>query len=818
MKMTTNKIQVITSMGESDYEPGDVQESETIPPGFSKIIRVGGLLRLFNTLPTVYDKSNGGYFSIEDMNYEDSTIPFGQVGYVTPTLPTSPTYNPDAQFVGCPDVSGFCDKLYIFLGTNHDSDPFVIKDICVAAYAYAVMIAMVNEISNETAWNYQRFFYRYHFFLFDYVNSGTNHLFNASDYRIWNPCSGLGQLNGNKLAALLSNKYILTGYPTQLVSLNITELMCYINFYPLAPLADPNNIPTHGGDYLQSQPAFGPQSIWSELFIYVVSPDPDTGSSMMIPRNYSNQIVRNRDVIVIVSSQSHSTAWALASIDGQLRITTHNIRPGVPIPPEFLWTIDCASGISEQYVRITSGVRLSPYLSNRRLYLTSKYRDHQCPSLIPISDDDNVSIVFSFVPHVYHLMKPDYNDTTIASTRGIQKSYFVNFTNKDDFIKCGFTNEQSYLGRDLCSTTSHLPYAQFTHDFDPIPQWLLVPAHSIHNESDMNTGLTFGRYMIFNTRCQAYLYLDEHTVKLININENTAPVSKDIYNWAVFHVRSSNGQDSDTIFKPRGLSMYPYNAVNDFLSRVIITFETPYYSNSAPYFYRLFLSMIPQTITNEEGRVIKTLQFVLSEPSSPMYMFLIQPEWMATSLQDVYMKPAFVIDLNRRFSNCVISAGNPNDYVGMIPFNKMDPKQKWECSSTPMVQTIRNTFEEYINYPIIHFDGNDENTGFQFENYQYRGMYLIHCEGGWKPRLGYPCDDGTHWRFYANYFNAIPGNSEITLSGNYFYLNTVYFVICRRGILSSSLNVPHLPALLTQISRENNDTEYYSSSFILFQN
>lgn len=816
MNMTNKKIQVITTMGESDYEQGDVQEQETIPPAFSKIIRVGGLLRLFNSLPTVYEKSNGGYFTLEDMDYERSTIPYGQVGYVTPTLPTSPAHDPDLQFVGCPDAAGFCAKLSVFFGTSTYSNPSV-RDISIPAYAYAVMIAMVNEISNETAWNYQRFFYRYHFFLFDYVNSGTNNLFKASDYRIWNPCSGLGQLNGNKLAALLSNKYILTGYPIQLTSLNITELMCYVNFYPVPPLTDPNNVPSDGGDYIHSQPAFGPQSIWSELFIYVVSQDPQTGN-MMIPRNYSNQIVRNRDTIVIVSSQSYSTAWALAYVNEHLQITTHNIRPGVPIPPEFLWTIDSASGITEQYIRITGAIRLSPYLSNRRVYLTSEYRAHRCPSISPQNND--VHTVFTFLPHVYHLIKSDYNDTTTPSDTGIQKSYFINLTNKDDFITCGFTIEQSLImGRDLSSGVEP-PYVQFTRNFDAIPQWLLIPAHSIHNSSDMNTGLTFGRYMIFNTRCQAYLYLHENryerTVKLININERSAPISKDIYNWAVFNIRSSNVEDSDRIFKPRGLSIYPYNRINDFLSRVIITFDAPYYSNSSPFFYRLYLSSIPQTINEGRGD-IKILQFVLTEPPANIYMFLIQNDLISTTLQDVYMKPAFVTDFNRRFSNCVISAGNPNDYVAMMPYNTRDPKQKWECLATPPVNTITDTFQGFVKYPIIRFD-DDDSAGFQFQNYQYRDMFLIHCENGWKPRLGYPCDDGMNWVFYANYFNAVPGNSEIKLSGNYLYLNTVYFVSCRRGVLTSSINVEHLPALLTQISRENNDTEYYGSSFIIFKN
>lgn len=814
LDMKRRGVQIITTTGEYEYEPGDdMRDFETFPPGCSEIIRVGGLLKLFNSLPSVYINTIGGYFTIDDYVYENSSIPYFQVGYVSPALPGQQQQE-DQMFVGCPDAAGYIGKVRVILGARLLSTR-VVRNMAIAAYAYSVIIAMVNEISNESSWNYQQLFYRFHYLLFDYVSSGRSIVYNASDYRVWNPCTGLGILDGNRLASLLSNKYILTAYPTQLSSLTISEPMSYVNFFPLSPVTDPNNDPDPGKDNLRSQPVFGPQSIWSEMYIYVVSLDPQS-NMMMIPKNYSNQIVKSGDTIVIASSQSRSTAWAMSYVNGQLQMTTHNIRPGILIPWEFLWTIDTAN-TRDSYIRINTAVRISPYSTNRRSYLTSRYI-HQSPSIVATSslpDMNDTSVVFTLLPHAYHLIESDYNDTTTPSSKGIQKSYFVNLTNKDDFMTCGFDVQATRTARDLASSSQ--AYAQFERKFDPVPQWLMVPAHPISTKN-MNVGLTFGRFMFFNTRCQAYLYLEQsedrqrRVARLVNVNHTSAPVSMDIYNWAVFHIRSSVDGTSD-IFKRRVVPMEPYNYFNDFLTTILITFESPYFSNSSVHSYRFYMSESPRTINNDDGTVVKHVQFVATAPPKEnVNIFLIQENIISTVSGNVFIKPTFVLPANRRFANCVISATNANDYVGMVPYDRMNTRQRWECVPSPSVRSISNTFHPFVRYIIVQFDG-DYDSGVQFQNYQFPGMFLIHCEGGWKPRLGNTCPDDTIWTVSANYFNSVPGtSSELSLSANYFYLNAVYFFSCRRGTLSPAMDVPHVPSLLTH----TDNPRYHASSFIIF--
>lgn len=839
-------IVVLTSMDEHAYFPGEDFEYQTVPTAFSTILRIGGLLRQTNSLPTVFPLSNGGYFNLDQVTYDDSSIPFIQVGYVTPTLPTVPEHDPDTFFVGTPDAAGFCNSLKVYLGTPVYQYR-VVRSISIAACAYAIMIAMANEISNDTSWNYQSIFYQYSFYLFDYVDSGDNVIFRSSDYRVWNPCAGLGLLDGSRLATLLSNKYVLTGYPIQLRALSISEQMSYMNMYPLSPILDPANHPRPDEEWLYSQPAFGPQSIWSELFIRAVVTDPFTGEMKVAGMDEPNRIVRNGDTILITSSQSRSTPWVLG-IDrstgespGRLCLVNYDVIPGSAIPPELVWVVT-TSRRDDQYVRLFSGIRLSPYLSfpgGTRTVITAEYRNEQSPSIM--TDENAFNTTFAFVPHVFHMIQYDYNDT--SSTRQterefmIQNSYFVNVTNDSDFLSCGYSTADADIARQLCSNYSTIPFVKFVRTFDPVPQWLLIPVHNItYSTTVLNNGLTYGKYMLFNTRCQGYMFIDKtdnprFRASLINVNTETAPASEDIYHWSIFHVRAvtmdgGGGDSNPVIFRPRSLPQYPYQQVNDFASRVWLTFESPYYSKNSMNFYRKFMSTTPEVI----DEFTKIVHFTNTMPpargeNNSLNLFLIDPAMMAVVLQDIVLTPTFVTDQNRRFYNCALSALSPenNSYVGMTPYNRQDPRQKWESVPSNNVLTVAYTYDFMFRFPCLEFTGDaheDFSHSFQLRNNGVADKFLVHCDEGnrWKPRLGDGCEsgDGRSWVLYPNYFNSTP-SSGITpsLSGNYFYMNTAYFVKSRSGILSCAIQAPHLPGMITQVTPRTLDGEYYASSFIV---
>lgn len=78
---------------------------------------------------------------------------------------------------------------------------------------------------------------------------------------------------------------------------------------------------------------------------------------------------------------------------------------------------------------------------------------------------------------------------------------------------------------------------------------------------------------------------------------------------------------------------------------------------------------------------------------------------------------------------------------------------------------------------------------------------------------------GLLWKIRPNYLNQKPSeisDDRFSISGNYFYLDTLYYIDSNdAGLLSCSIDVPHVPAMVREITTENIDTTVYSSQFII---
>lgn len=797
--LANKNIQIITSTGRDDDHMG----FDYFPPSFPNILKCGGAVKLFNGTPLPHPSTNGGFYSSSPMRFQNSTIPYYQVGIV-PNSPPGYDYSPNMNFVGCPDLVGYTRLVSFYM--NRDPIPISIDDIFISAFAYGSLIAMVNELSNERTWLYNNIIYSYPSYLFKYIHQGDNRLFEASEYRVWNPCTGLGLLDGNRLANLLIHKYILTAYPLQISTLTVSRDMSYLNFYPLPPLEDPATL-DEDSDFVHSCLAFGPQSLWSEMYFYVIDP---ISKMIRFPTDSLYHAIPNNSVVIITSSQINGPAWAMQYFQDTVRIQTHDIKMNVRIDDSFLWLIQNSGSVesNEQYIRLFSGIVLRPYL-NQHLYLSSMYFNHSSPSLIPFQQEDT-SIFFQAMPHVYHLMEPNYkNQPTKDPLYSIQSSYFLNITNRHDYLTSGFSIQNSVRGKDFASVFSSLPNVAFTKEFDETPQWLFIPLHKQHSNGFQNFGLTFGKYMLFNTRLQAYLFVNRNLenrsiqLNLININSSTSPVSKDIYNYCVFHIRGSNEKE-ECIFQSRPINQYPYTKINEFLCKVSISFDSPHYTPSSPFHYRLAIDETP----SEQGVRITSV----NEPVPNLYLFLIDTTYMCSSLQDTLISTAFRSVLNQRFLGHSVSSDQSNNYVKMMKSDRYDPKQQWEIYSQNS-KSIASSTSSHVKYLALFFDKSE----LTFENNQYKGQYLISCERGWKPRLGFPCEDGMTWKLRPNYLNQLPSQSPnaLQLSGNYLYSNTIYYIESSKGVMTCNVNTTHLPALLTEFNNENMDTVYFGSSFLI---
>lgn len=809
------------------------------PAGFTNILNVGGYGYTDDSKPSAYDLSGGGYLTCQPGYYDESLLPPYQIGVV----PDSDIDKPQIikTYVGCPDLSGNIRNL----GVNIMNSVYRFESTILSPVAYGCAIAIAQELSNYRRWDFQDIFYRYSNFLFESVHVGGNGKYDCQNYNHWNPCAGLGTLDGQALSLLLQERFIKSGNPMQLSFLNISREMSYINFFPVSPLEDPLNIlPQH--DRYNTLPTLGPQCLWSRLRLYSVNLVSSgnyrvdyrdgfpiyNGSIIVIayePNNESN----NDDVIYLLECFDRLTA--------RIHSCSKNNFVNDQIDNRYLWKITQAGKpifTTPEEINLFADCRISPMLYSD-MVLTSEYSTEgsifsTAPSLQPIGTTKND--VIRVCPHYESIYKsyPGIEYDPIE-----EDSYFVNLTNYNEFWACGveYNNELGIITSRGSIRDSDSPWPIFCQrSFDPVPQWLLIPLPSQQN---MEGQLKYGRYMIFNTRMRAYATVrnDQQTsqprVFLMNINSASAPIYTDVYNNSIFHINrlSSNNDESEFMFTNHPIYGSPLR-INSFLCPVVIDFKSSYFTKTNQNiknnnYFSFFIS--ESSKSDAIFKESKTLYLVPAESNytrAQTFCFHVHPKYMVSDGSDINMilpnttyNSASSVS---RFINHGVSSFNSNSYVQMIPLNNEDliDNLAWFANLKNSRNMMPFINDSSIRIPILSFDSNNSSaTEILLRNVKYPDQYLISYEGGWKPRLGYALqtsESGLTWSFIPNYQNIPPSyfNDNISLAGNYFY-KTLYYINCPKGIITCALNVPHQPALLTEITNENINTVYYSSLFMI---
>lgn len=813
---------VVTTVGTA------LDSNRSYPSGFPNIINAGGVAWTSNQQPIAFLNSHGGYFTSSPYSYQNSTIPYYQVG----TVPNDQDSFIHADYyMGCPDVSGNIRNLAAFF--DNYPNPVHYETMSISPVAHACLFAMMNQGTNNSKWKYHEILYRYPDLLFKPVTIGQNDRYEAQNYRSWNPCTGLGIVNGFNLAKILSAKYLLTGNPIQMSSVTITEKMSYLNFFPYSPLQDPLNFqPQH--DYYNSLPSFGPQSIWSHLLFFKI----DLTTGMLDTR--TRQVISHGDTIAILYHTRHFDEYESADVYYILEcfdentVRTHilySFEFGSPIDPNYRWVVTQEFGVDRSPILLFDRCRFLPVnYQAMGLCLSSRYfRANDSifatsPSLQTLDSlNQDMSDIFVICSHPYPYI--DLIDDNVP-----ENSYFVNLTNYNEFWSCGLESTDIpniIRSRKSTSKPDTLPFVRYDPIFDPIPQWLLIPLSVAENNS---ISLRFGNYAIFNTRLRSFVYFDlnnqNRCLQMININNETSAVYKDVLSYCTFRFSPIDiYRYHPKLFMQRA----PMNEIdsntrlNDFLCPLQIYFESPYYKDnqSNARSYTLYVSDVD--FIQDNLNYVKLDQDCPNTSRPTSFLFHIDPGHLVSQHSNIVI---YVPDTNinrnnstSRFIDNAISSDVSNSYVRMIPMadTSWSNNMLWR-TVLQNAQTVRDTENPHeFSFPVLD---NNNRTSITLENSVFASQYLIHTDGGWKPRLGFARnenDQGLNWFVIPNYLNQKPSETidVLRLTGNYFYHHTFYFLSSTSGTITCSLNIQHQPGLLTEITRENIDTVYYSSQFII---
>lgn len=816
--LKNNKKTILTSC----LKQGAPENS--FPYGFTNCLNIGGCAIQEGTdYPVAYNFVQGGYSTLfpKPANVS-SNLPYYQIGCVSDN---DVVMDETKQIVGVPDMSGCSNNLLVYF-FGHS---FLYRSPNTPALAYSCALAMRDEVTDKK-WDYQDIIYRYSRFLFQYIDMGHNSQYSAGNYKLWNPCTGFGILDGLYLSQLLREKDIMNGSPIQLSSESISRDMSYVNFYPISPLEDPLNIiPQH--DRYSTLPSFGPSCIWSKLIIRSV--DRSNGEINYDPLL---EITQNDRVVFLYYSPHEDKVYVLQAFDQNIvrlhLCSVSDLRDS--IDESYLWIIQKKNGhagdIIEYYDSCTiisekfQNYALSSHYSSNNLSPNDpNYILLSAPSLqYRFSSDANETQFFKLCQH--------YSEINRFNNVFEEKSYFVNLTNYKEYWSCGVgaTAIDDIIKLRLRAANdveeSHPPVIA-KREFDPIPQWLLIPM-SMSESSNHN--LRYGKYMLFNTRLRAYLHISENDLSLTfyHINYHSSPRDhKDIFNYCVFNFNRVASQSPSIAEMFVGHIVENVNElINPLICPLVITFETPYYRKTQDTIRsnKYYTAYITESSNNN---VVSFIPAETNFTRAQTFCFLIDPEQLIENNSNITIfTPDTEINresANERFINHAVSSFYSNSYVQMRRLNEdvsANDYCRWKITiDSRTTFCIKATFHDF-EFPIIY---NENPTRFTLQNQLYTDQYLISYEGGWKPRLGYipsnnPDENGKYWWMRPNYLNTLPTSYDdsLSLSANYAYL-TLYYIECSKGVMTCSLPEPHLPALLSEITNENVNTTFYSSLFLV---
>lgn len=771
---------------------------ETIPQVNIGPINCGGTQRLFNSIQNAAFCSSGGLYLSTPVDFPESHIPYYQLGIVTPVIPSDPDYG--ESFLGVPDIGAFATNMFIFF--NKSTVPSAFSNATeLSAASMTGLILLINQLTEFREWDYRQIFYWEHEYLFNYVSEGSNDENNANAFYTWNPICGLGWINGTRLANLLSTGFVLSDSPIQISSSAMQKQMSYLNFYPLSPVADPIYLlPTYDFDY--SQPVFGPVSIWSQLKFYVVD---KLRYKPITP--FDGIPINNNDWIMITIETIGQTEWFLRFFGDHVRLVRIEefddimTSPSRQFDTSFFWMIQFVDSIKP--LRVYEDFGLSP-VNNRNYYLTSEFNAiaSAFPSSPSVTGTLSSYCDFKMSPHPYYLVNPDQSRWKVN-----HDSYFINITNREKFVVSGVTvqNTSSYMIARRFVATGQDPYYALNYgDFDGFPQWLFIPQHPYHDQIDAS--LKFGKYVLYNNRLQAYMFLLDDNLIFYNANSTTMSISGTFYEFCLFTIDGTN-PDITNLFTPTRIPSSG-TLITPYLSHVSFSNETPYFT--PPYRYYSKISISDEMLPGDNNIVHVSLI-----PLPPnMYLFWVNTTMILTSENDISLKPPFVANNNNRFlrTNISTNPGN-NNIIVMKNLDSTDPSQRWNIIPKNNSRVIQ-TSALHPEFLILH---NFLST-YSFQSVIDQS-YISHAGGGpWNPFKSNN-ENETSWAMFANYLNLLPSQlstSSFAFANNYLYKNTLFQIDSPKGTLSCCLNGPHVPGLIMQ-TVDNEDTIIYGSLLYIYK-
>jgi hypothetical protein len=772
---------------------------ETIPQINPGTINCGGTQRLFNGLQQAAFISSGGYYLGTPVDYPGSHIPYHQLGIVTSVIPWDPDLN--ESYIGVPDIGAFATNMSIYFNKSNIPVSFS-NGTELSAASMTGLICLINDLTDYREWDYLHIFYWEHEYLFNYVSEGTNDEYNANAFRTWNPICGLGYINGTRLANLLSTGFVLSDTPIQISNSNMQKQMSYLNFYPLSPMDDPIYLlPTNDFEY--SQPVFGPTSIWSQLTFYVV----DRSRSRPITP-FGGIPIHNNDWIMITMLTTGQTPWFLRFYRNHVRLVLLPdfedilINPQRQIDPSFFWNVQFENNSTP--LRPYDDFQLSP-VSEPSLFLTSQF--DAIPSILPSSPSiTNVSsplCFFKMSAHPYHLVSPNDEYWKINFS-----SYYINIANQRFFMTSGVGFNSYIHVRSLVSNlTQPLLPVQYG-DFDGFPQWLFIPQPSYHNEVDVS--LKFGKYVIYNNRLQAYMFVLHENLILLNANSESMGINHSSYEYCLYSVIGSdpNLTDSSPLFTPSFVPSSGGKSITPYLSNVSISNDTPYFTQPYQYYTRVAFSS--ENLPGDQN--IVHISPIASRGIAPnLYLFWVNTDMMFKSLEQISFQPAFN---NNEFLRTNISYSLNNSILFMKNLDSTDPFQKWNITrSNTSTGTYIQTSNFHPEFVILNNFLSTYVFGTIVDNY-----FMSYANGGpWKPFRS----DNEHvdclWQMIPNYLNIVTSQlqNSIAYTNNYLYKNTLYLVQCPQGVLSCILRGTHTPGLIMP-TVNNEDTTIYGSLLYIY--
>lgn len=732
-QLYNQKKMIFTASGNQGIEEYDYWAS------LKYVFTLGGMTWQEDTInnllkPYCWPRSSGGFYDDE----VPFLLPYYQVGLV-PLV-----YNGTDKLIGVPSACGISANLLM----QYDRVVQTINGTSCGPPVYAPIVIQMMEATNYKNWSFLDILYYEYQYLFNYIDNGQNSVFSASNFLNWNPIAGLGWLNTTRLLKLVEPSQIYSTDKLCISSVNVQNEMSYLNFYPPSPF------------YEQEirQPVFGPLCYWSYLAIYKYNASTNT-------LDVNKTLIANGDYVCIFSTLPTLLHWVLSYNDVD----------------DFVYLQKYANTLTTRMVwkmTIPNNHYYEPFILSPLSKVDSHYLSSEFGTSNPKSSP-SVSINITYSELIFR-KHPTFIDNNLLYVDLVAANiaYYVNISNGTYFMTSHYTPYNYTEGRSAVNTQDVLiDYDEFS----VYPEFLLIPLNIIPPITNVTP--TFEQvelrdnaaYMIFNTRIQAYVFINQqYVVQFINVNNVTSSIRKYIYDSCIMDIGSSNLL-APTLFRPTFsdgplLVFSPSNKssaarYNDFMTEVTVL-NIAGYNNPQNTWFTNNEYASGTIITTNDGNNINRNVYILSV--DPKKILSNEICWLRQVNEKYYQYYNAAI-----YPNPVNVNGNPfmgGYYNGDVLYDD-SVVGSWLVANS---QTSINTqiYDQDLQ-PKYYYTTPDAN--FTFRGVQNISQYLANFSGNppqWQPQM-YKYDGITsqgHWALLPYFKNSIGPLS------NYVYTNGLYII------------------------------------------